>query len=68
MKITILIGALFTMAAVAVPGTDSLKRSFKDVAVAVNGSLTHVLAPCVECPCDGWDGPCHCVPNGCCCT
>ncbi|KAF2813503.1 uncharacterized protein BDZ99DRAFT_568691 [Mytilinidion resinicola] len=24
--------------------------------------------PCIECPCDGLDGPCHCVPNGCCCT
>ncbi|OCL09556.1 Glucooligosaccharide oxidase [Glonium stellatum] len=24
--------------------------------------------PCVECPCDSLNGPCQCVPNGCCCT
>ncbi|KAH3904403.1 hypothetical protein HBI56_232310 [Parastagonospora nodorum] len=72
MKLTILVGALSAVYVMASPHASRLNRPFKEVQVAATPTAnipsgTYQIA-CVECPCDGFDGPCHCVSDGCCCN
>ncbi|OCL06522.1 hypothetical protein AOQ84DRAFT_296865 [Glonium stellatum] len=64
MKLSIL--ALLFSASVALtsPATVSLNRATRST--ELNGRT--LLTPCIECPCQGLEGPCTCVANGCCCT
>ncbi|KAH6018930.1 hypothetical protein HBI83_115090 [Parastagonospora nodorum] len=61
--------AVFALVSAAVvlasPAAVSLNRSPKEVRASDN---TVSLLSCVECPCEGFDGSCRCIPNGCCCT
>ncbi|KAF2691790.1 hypothetical protein K458DRAFT_411494 [Lentithecium fluviatile CBS 122367] len=65
MKLSALIALAAATVTLASPTAVSLERSMKVTREAGNAIA---LAPCVECPCEGFTGKCTCVPNGCCCT
>ncbi|KAF2202674.1 hypothetical protein GQ43DRAFT_391645 [Delitschia confertaspora ATCC 74209] len=64
MKVSFVLTLVFGVVTMASPAAISLKRS--TVEVEINGTLTQVA--CIECPCEGFFGPCKCVTQGCCCT
>ncbi|KAF2254756.1 hypothetical protein BU26DRAFT_559415 [Trematosphaeria pertusa] len=65
MKLSALIVLVAASVALASPPANSLERSFK---VSRDASNAIQQTPCIECKCNGFDGTCTCIPNGCCCT
>ncbi|KAF2200877.1 hypothetical protein GQ43DRAFT_472298 [Delitschia confertaspora ATCC 74209] len=64
MKTSFVLAILSAALAIASPAAVSLNRSTREV--TVDGNTFHVA--CIECPCEGFEGPCKCVTDGCCCT
>ncbi|KAF2818739.1 hypothetical protein CC86DRAFT_413628 [Ophiobolus disseminans] len=64
MKLSGLIAIVMAATALASPAAVSLNRSTKEV--RTDDGVVQTLS-CVECPCEGFDGYCRCIPNGCCC-
>lgn len=64
MKLSVLLAALTATLTIASPAAISLKRAERS---DLSPDGLEFRTPCIECPCDGWDGPCRCVANGCCC-
>ncbi|OAK94444.1 hypothetical protein IQ06DRAFT_233909 [Phaeosphaeriaceae sp. SRC1lsM3a] len=64
MKFSAIIALVSATIVLASPAAVSLNRSTKEI--RADDGTASVLS-CVECPCDGFDGVCKCIPNGCCC-